>query len=178
MDHVTLERNEWVAVARELDSTYRESAPPGLRDRIAALLDATPAGWVDEACTLEMDDASAEVVRRIVRRGRGQLEQPARERSHAQAVEEARRILRDDLANGQNARYRVEHRSEGHTVVIARTSAGDASQAELSEHAARLVAAGATGEVVLVDEATGEDLARRFLRPESGLDGGAKKDAF
>ena len=173
MDQVTLERDEWVAVARELDSAYQDSAPPGLRARIAALLAATPATWAGEACSLQLDEAAAEIVRRIVRRGRGLSEQPGGRRSRAQAVEEAKRILRDDLTDGQNARYRVEHRSEGRAVVIARTSAGDASQAELSQHAARLAATGATGEVVLVDEATGEELARRHLRPDPDLDGDA-----
>jgi hypothetical protein len=173
MDQVTLERDEWVAVARELDSAYQESAPAGLRARIAALLAETPATWLGEACTLELDAAAAEVVRRIVRRGRGLAEQPSMERSQAQAVEAAQQILRDDLVSGHNARYRVEHRSEGRAVMIAQTSAGDASQAELSELAARLVAAGATGEVVLVDVATGEVLARRYLRPDPDPDGGA-----
>ena len=55
--------------------------------------------------------------------------------------------------------------------VVAHTSDVHASQ-ELSQHAARLTAAGATGELVLVDETTGEDVARRYLGTEDGGDGG------
>ena len=71
--------------------------------------------------------------------------------------------------------YRIEHRTEGRAVVIGRTSAADARQAELSQLAARLAAAGAVGELVLVDEATEEELARRQLPPGGGrgADGGA-----
>jgi hypothetical protein len=67
--------------------------------------------------------------------------------------------------------YRVEHRTAATTIVVAHTSDVHASQEELSLHAARLIAAGATGELVLVEEATGEDVARRHLRPEDGSDG-------
>ena len=168
MDAVTLDRDEWAAVARELDTAYRESAPPGLRARVTAMLSETPAGWGDQACTLDLDTAAADVVRHIVRRGRGLPEHAGLRTAQDQAVQAAGQIVRDhgDAAN----RYRVEHRSEGRVVVIARTSAGDARQAELSEHAARLIAAGATGELVLVDEATGDELARRHLRPDPAPD--------
>ena len=64
--------------------------------------------------------------------------------------------------------YRVEHRTAESATVVAHTSDVHASQEELSQHAARLTAAGARGELVLVDEATGEDVARRHLRPEDG----------
>jgi hypothetical protein len=168
MDTVTLDRDEWVAVARELDTAYRESAPPGLVARIAALLTAMPAGWAGEPCRLELDATSAAVVRRIVRRGRGLPEDPGLTRSQGQAVNEAERILRDDRA-AASGWYRVEHRTGGAVNVLARTSAGDARQAELSQHAARLIADGETGELVLVDEATEEEVARRHLGPEPGV---------
>ena len=61
--------------------------------------------------------------------------------------------------------YRVEHRTADGTAVVARTSDVYARQEELSQHAARLMRQGATGELVLVDEATGEDVARRTLLP-------------
>jgi hypothetical protein len=64
--------------------------------------------------------------------------------------------------------YRVEHRTAGTATVIAHTSDVHASQEELSKHAARLTAAGWRGELVLVDESSGEDVARRHLRPEDG----------
>jgi hypothetical protein len=47
--------------------------------------------------------------------------------------------------------------------VLGYTSTSHARQSDLSERASRLVTAGATGEFVLVDEATGEDVARRRL---------------
>ena len=59
--------------------------------------------------------------------------------------------------------YRVEHRTAEGTTVVARTSDVYARQEELSQHAARLMRHGATGELVLVDEATGQDVARRTL---------------
>ena len=61
--------------------------------------------------------------------------------------------------------YRVEHRTADGTAVVARTSDVHARQEELSQHAARLMRAGATGDLVLVDEATGEEVARRTLLP-------------
>jgi hypothetical protein len=70
--------------------------------------------------------------------------------------------------------YRIEHRTAGTTTVVAHTSDVHASQEELSQHAARLIAAGARGELVLVDEATGEDVARRHLRPDDGGNGGGE----
>ena len=63
--------------------------------------------------------------------------------------------------------YRVEHRTEGEVTIVARTSDVHARQEEMSQHAAHLIAAGATGELVLVEEATGEDVARRYLQPET-----------
>jgi hypothetical protein len=73
--------------------------------------------------------------------------------------------------------YRVEHRTGDETTVVARTSDVHARQAELSQHAARLIAAGATGELVLVDEATGEDVARRYLTPAGEAAGGDAQPA-
>ena len=69
------------------------------------------------------------------------------------------------------ATFRVEHRTEQGTTVVGRTSDVYARQEELSQHAARLMRAGATGELVLVDEATGEEVARRPLRPGPPADG-------
>jgi len=62
--------------------------------------------------------------------------------------------------------YRIEHRTEYGVVIVGRSDAADASQAELSELAGRLTLSGETGELVLVDEATGEEVARRYLRPD------------
>jgi len=64
--------------------------------------------------------------------------------------------------------YRVEHRTGDTVTIVAYTSDVHASQQELSHHAARLSETGATGELVLVDETTGEDVARRYLQTVSG----------
>ncbi|HEY8446089.1 MAG TPA: hypothetical protein VIL01_03210 [Thermomicrobiales bacterium] len=95
MDSVTLRRSEWSAVARELDATYQDSAPAGLRERIAELLERVPSAWGDEACHLELDPAAAEVVRAIVRRGRGLPEDLAAERAKQAALDEAEEIIRE-----------------------------------------------------------------------------------
>ena len=63
--------------------------------------------------------------------------------------------------------YRVEHRTSTTLTIVSRTSDSSASQDELSHHAATLSAAGATGELVLVDEVTGEGVARRHLWDET-----------
>ncbi|MGH2558310.1 MAG: hypothetical protein ACRDJH_04530 [Thermomicrobiales bacterium] len=67
---------------------------------------------------------------------------------------------------GELLLHRVEHRAGGRTTVVARTSDVYARQQELSLHAAEFIAAAATGELVLVEEATGRDVARRSLWPE------------
>ncbi len=100
MDSVTLRREEWLAVARELDATYRDSAPPGLRERIAELLKRYPRAWTDEACPLELDPAAADVVRAIVRRGRDLPFDPAVEHSRQAALAEAEEIIREHRGLG------------------------------------------------------------------------------
>lgn len=169
MQAVELDRDEWVAVARELDTKYGASAPAGLRERIAALLRATPAAWSGQALTLELDDAAADVVRRIVRIGRGQPEHPGLAHAQSEAVAEAEGVL----WHAAQAAYRLEHRAGGTVAIVGRTSSADARQAELSRVAERLIANGATGELVLVEEATGREVARRRLLPEPRPDDGA-----
>jgi hypothetical protein len=78
----------------------------------------------------------------------------------------------DTLDRGVNAvtargLHRIEHRSDGQTTVVGHTSDVYARQQELSLRAAQLLATAATGELVLVEEATGRDVARRSLWPES-----------
>ncbi|HEY8446765.1 MAG TPA: hypothetical protein VIL01_06615 [Thermomicrobiales bacterium] len=62
--------------------------------------------------------------------------------------------------------YRIEHRVGGQTTVVGHTTDVHARQEELSRIAMKLVAAGATGELVLIDEETGEEVARRYLRDD------------
>lgn len=69
--------------------------------------------------------------------------------------------------------YRFEHQSpDGTTTILGRTDAPAAGQAELSARAMQLIREGARGELVLVDEATGEEVARRALQLEPDSDQG------
>ena len=166
MPRLTYPRAEWASVARELAATYGDSAPAGLTERVSALLAGTPAGWPDEPCSLELDEAGADVVEAIVRRGRGMIADPGLVGQQRASVAEA-----DDLIHAHQRgapAYRIEHRSGGCVAIVGHASSADARQGELSRHAARLLAEGATGELVLVDEATGEDVARRNLWSEEG----------
>jgi hypothetical protein len=167
MEDVTLPRAEWAAVARELDATSRGEGPSGLRSRIARLLADTPAVWRAEPCTLDLDPPAAAVVRAIVSRGRGLSADPERARARAAGVAEAEGVVRDHQTRTGDPTYRIEHRTGAAVAVLGHTTAIHARQEDLSAHAARLMAEGATGELVLVDEATGEDVARRRLLPEA-----------
>lgn len=62
--------------------------------------------------------------------------------------------------------YRIEHHTEDGATILGHTDAPAAGQVELSARAMRLIAEGATGELLLIDEATGEQVARRSLVPE------------
>jgi hypothetical protein len=104
MAEITLVRQEWVAVARELETTYGASAPAGLRERIAALLDHVESGWADEGCTLTLDPAAADIVHAIVRRGRGLANDPDLTRAQAEGIAEAERIVRGHRAGGDGER--------------------------------------------------------------------------
>ncbi|MEA2598205.1 MAG: hypothetical protein QOF01_4674 [Thermomicrobiales bacterium] len=163
MDEVTLSRGEWAAVARELDATSGGEEPTGLRSRIARLLADTPSAWGEEPCTLDLDPSATAVVQAIVRRGRGLPSHPSHARERSAGLAEAEEVLREHQSRTGGPTYRIEHRSADAVVVLGHTTAAHARQADLSEHASRLMATGATGELVLVDEATGEDVARRRL---------------
>jgi hypothetical protein len=63
--------------------------------------------------------------------------------------------------------YRIEHRTDTETYILTRTTDVHARQEELSQLAARLILEHASGEIVLVDEQTGEEVARRMLVPDS-----------
>jgi hypothetical protein len=163
MEDVTLPRTDWAAVARQLDSTSLGLAPSGLRSRIARLLADVPTIWGEEPCTLDLDAQSAAIVRAIVRRGRGLPADPTRAREQAAGLAEAEDIISDHQTQAAGPTYRIEHRTDDVVTVLGHTTASHARQSDLSEHASRLMATGATGELVLVDETTGEDVARRRL---------------
>ena len=96
MTLVTLARQEWKAVAEELDAAYGDDSPPGLRERIATLLAATPAAWPDQACKLELADlAAVELVESIVRQQEKQLELPEFRWQEQSSIAEAEQIIHD-----------------------------------------------------------------------------------
>jgi len=65
---ITLSRREWVAVLDELEHRHQDDAPPGVCERIGAMLAETPAGWPDQECMVELGDpAAGELVRAIAR---------------------------------------------------------------------------------------------------------------
>jgi hypothetical protein len=93
---VTLARREWVVIMDELDGVYGDEAPPGLRERIAALLADTPSAWPDQACQLELADlAAVELVHSIVRQGQEQPVDPQFLWQEQASVAEAEKIIRN-----------------------------------------------------------------------------------
>ena len=66
MPRLTHTRAEWMAVADELAAPHRAAAPPGLEERVRALLREVPAGWPDQLATLELDEGSADAVRAVL----------------------------------------------------------------------------------------------------------------
>jgi hypothetical protein len=67
MPRIVLSLDEWRAVARELAAAHTVVAPPGLSERIQALLTQAHDGWVDQTIALELDEGSAEIVRSVHR---------------------------------------------------------------------------------------------------------------
>ena len=67
MPRIVLSLEEWRSVARELTAEHTIAAPPGLSERVQALLMQAHDGWVDHAVALELDEGSAEIVRSVHR---------------------------------------------------------------------------------------------------------------
>jgi hypothetical protein len=63
MVRIELSRTAWAAVAQKLTGTHRADVPPGLPERIHALLAQAPTAWPDQRLALELDASSADVVR-------------------------------------------------------------------------------------------------------------------
>jgi hypothetical protein len=97
MPRLELTSAEWRAVAHELGSTQTAPVPPGLVERIQALLARAPSDWPEEACALELDTSSADAVRAIHANLSGQ-DQATGQR--AASVAEAMRIIRDHQQRG------------------------------------------------------------------------------
>jgi hypothetical protein len=82
----------WRAVVHALAATHTVSAPPGLAERIRALLGQAPPGWSEQEFALEFDDSSAEAVHAIEQRLAGG--NPAGGQ-RAASVAEAMQIIHD-----------------------------------------------------------------------------------
>jgi hypothetical protein len=54
---------DWLAIAHELAAPHHADAPPGLVERVHALLREAPAEWPDQLYALELDAGGAEAVR-------------------------------------------------------------------------------------------------------------------
>ena len=65
MPRIVLSLEEWRAIARELGAAHTIAAPPGLVERVQALLTQAHDGWVDQAVALELDEGNAEIVRSV-----------------------------------------------------------------------------------------------------------------
>jgi hypothetical protein len=64
MPRITLPMAEWRAVAHHLASE-QATPPPGVVERIQALLAQAPSGWDEQLFALELDDSSADAVRAV-----------------------------------------------------------------------------------------------------------------
>jgi hypothetical protein len=65
MPRISLSLAQWQAVAQELAGTHTAVAPPGLSERIQALLIQAPQGWPEQVFALELDESCAEAVRAL-----------------------------------------------------------------------------------------------------------------
>src|SRR5919107_195082 len=92
MPRIVFSLEEGREVARELAAAHTIAAPPGLSERVQALLTQAHDGWVDHAVALELDEGSAEIVRSIRRTVTGT--DPAAEQRSA-SIDEADAIIRD-----------------------------------------------------------------------------------
>ena len=157
MSRLTYTRAEWETIAEVITAADRSHVPPGLAERIDVLLRDTPPQWSAEPCALELDAASAAAVQQLY----------TRRPEDSGSLGEAQGIIWDHQREHQAAPYRIEHWTKAGTATVAYLFDQHLLQTELGRHAARLLAGGVTGELVLVAQASRTELARRSLWPES-----------
>jgi len=63
MPRIVLSLQEWQTIAHELAAGHNSTAPPGLLERVQALLTQAHDGWPDQEFALELDEGSAEIVK-------------------------------------------------------------------------------------------------------------------
>lgn len=156
MSHLKYTRAEWSAIADKLQSGDSGNIPPGLAERINALLEATPGSWPEEQCVLELEPATASVVELV--------------RAQMSGVADAEEIVQSHQHGNPTAPYRIEHRTGGIRSVVAYLSDVTTLHRELRRQAARLRSEAATGELVLVDQQSHVEIARQRLlaEPDTG----------
>ena len=62
MPRIVLSLAEWTSIAGELTGGHHVISPPGLQQRIQALLHQAPRGWPDQPFALELDESSCDAV--------------------------------------------------------------------------------------------------------------------
>ncbi|HVL24149.1 MAG TPA: hypothetical protein VM450_08690 [Thermomicrobiales bacterium] len=154
MISLTSTRAEWAALAGVIAAANPATIPPGLAERIDALLRETPETWPDEPCVLEFEPETAAVAQLLTAQGRG--------------VAAAEQVLHSLQQGNADATHRIEHRTGGISSVVAYLTDVATLRQELVRHGARLRAAAATGELVLVEQASLDELAHLPLYPEPG----------
>lgn len=92
MPRIVLTLAEWREVAHELAGKHSEAAPPGLAERVRAMLAQAPQAWPDQAFALELDEGSAEAVRAVHAALSGEDRHAGQD---AASVAEAMRIIHD-----------------------------------------------------------------------------------
>ena len=65
MPRIAFSVPEWQAIAHELAGAHTAAAPPGLLERVHALLTHAAGDWSGQIYALEVDAGSAEVIRTI-----------------------------------------------------------------------------------------------------------------
>lgn len=93
MPRIVLSLAEWQNIARELAAAHTITAPPGLSERVQAMLTHAYDGWPDQPFALELDEGGAEAVQAIHRALTGGDDPGAGQRSAS--VAEADKIIRD-----------------------------------------------------------------------------------
>ena len=156
MPQLIYTRTEWEIIAGMIADGDIGDVPPGLAQRVAALLHATPGSWPNEQCTLDLDPTSAEFVMNLAAPRRG--------------LADAERIIRTHQEGNPAASHRIELRSNGVRSVVAYLTDETTLHRELERHVRRLLATGTVGHLALVEQASLEVLATADLLPEEGVD--------
>lgn len=152
MPHLTYSRTEWATISETIAKSDPDTVPVGLAQRVAALLDATPASWSHEPCVLELEATSAAYVERVV--------------ATRQGLAGAERIIHAHQQGNPTASHRIELRAGGISSVVAYLTDTTNLHRQLERHAARLLGTATAGTLVLIEQASLKELAAAPLLPE------------